>query len=296
MQLFNAFAKIVRAKVKPSPPANSQPNKQYAIEVLVSTMNEASFQKLVKKMNISTKTVIVNQISEPNILPIDIKEKKLITNSYHGKGLSKSRNQAISLATSDICVIADDDMYYERDYESTIQAAYKEYPDADIIAFHVADENLSQRKDLLKSGRVDWLHSMKLSSVQLTFKKTSLTKIGISFNEQFGAGTELFMGEENIFLSDCIKKGLKVYYVPVNIATLKISESTWFTGYDSQYFKVKGRVYYQLSRILSPLLILQFAYRKRFLYSKRLSATQAVRYMFIGAFSRRYTQRTGENK
>ena len=41
------------------------------------------------------------------------------------------------------------------------------------------------------------------------------------------------------FVSDCIKKGLKVYASEEEIVVDQIN-STWFTGYDDQYFKDKG--------------------------------------------------------
>ena len=80
----------------------------------------------------------------------------------------------------------------------------------------------------------------------------------------FGSGNKYYMGEENIFLYDCLKKKLNIYYMPVKIGTLKvINESRWFKGYNSNFFKVKGTVFYRMTNHLYILLILQFAIRKR---------------------------------
>lgn len=40
-------------------------------------------------------------------------------------------------SNADICIIADDDLKYESDYEEKIKNGYKKYKDAGIIAFYV---------------------------------------------------------------------------------------------------------------------------------------------------------------
>ena len=104
------------------------------------------------------------------------------------------------------------------------------------------------------------------------------------FDEKFGSGSQYFMGEENIFMYDCFRNKLKMYYIPIKIGTLKvINESNWFKGYNEEYFKVKGAVYFRMSRTLYPLLILQFAIRKIKIYNKDIKFTEALKNMIIGA-------------
>jgi hypothetical protein len=92
------------------------------------------------------------------------------------------------------------------------------------------------------------------------------------------------MGEENIFLFDCYKKGLKIYYIPIKIATLQAdSLSTWFTGYDKKFFYVKGMVFFRMSYYLWPILVAQFAIRKYKLYKKEMNIFAAIKYMYIGS-------------
>ena len=253
------------------------------IQVLVSTMNQTNINGLVKDMHVYN-CVVINQITEKIKTPRnhDSKGRKYL--SFKEKGLSKSRNRAIKYSNADICVIADDDMYYEHDYEKIIKDAYLRIKDADIIAFYIDDENTKTKKKMQKAGRVKLLKTMKLSSVQLTFRRNSIINKNIEFNEGFGSGTKKYMGEENIFLTDCLKKNLRVYYVPTCIATLNSgSVSTWFNGYNNKYLRVKGAVFYRMSSYLFPLLILQFAIRKRELFNKKISTLRLVNLMFEGA-------------
>lgn len=253
------------------------------ITTLISTMNKIRPEELIKEMNIKEKYVIINQITDENI---DVSPEFQNANgkiiSYKGKGLSKSRNQAIDKANTEICVIADDDMYYVEDYCDIIKKAYSKYNNADIIAFVVEHEDKKNEKRIMKEGKVGFLKSMKISSVQLTINRNNLKNKKIRFDENFGAGSKYYMGEENIFLFDCIKKGLKIYYIPAKIASLGKSESTWFKGYTREYYNNFGAVYYRMTRIFYPFLILQYVIRKRKDYGKDLKPIQVLKYMFEG--------------
>jgi glycosyltransferase involved in cell wall biosynthesis len=246
------------------------------IVTAIATMNLSDHSSLLRAMNVRGRSITINQItdSEGKILTSKDREQHTLL-SYRERGLSRSRNHALEAARSDIVVIADDDMHYESDYELTIAKAYDEFPQADVIIFHVdSDEPLSY-KPPLKEGRVGFLRSMKIRSVQLTFRRKSLLSHGIRFDEEFGAGTHNYMGEENILLADCIAAGLKVYSVPVRIATLLESESTWFTGYTKRYFEIKGKVFYRMSPLLSFWMILQFIVRKTRLYKNDIKPNAA---------------------
>lgn len=88
---------------------------------------------------------------------------------------------------------------------------------------------------------------MKLSSVEVAFRLDSIKKNGICFNEYFGAGSRFYMGEENIFLFDCLKRGLKILYVPIKVADLHIQNSSWFNGFDKTYFINRGASFTAMS-------------------------------------------------
>jgi len=256
------------------------------LQVLVATMNQVSARALIKSMELDKDAIIINQLTASDSVLEKIEKDKQFY-SYKEKGLSRSRNRAISLSRADICAIADDDMYYEDDYEQTILNGYKKYQDADIIAFIVDYDDKNIIKNPIKEGRVNLIYSMRLSSVQITFKRKSIIDNSIKFNNNFGAGTYNYMGEENIFLADCLKSGLKIYYVPEKIANLRISTSSWFNGYDERYFKVKGSIFYRMSRLLCPIFIIQFAIRKRHIFSDSVNLFNAVKYMFQGIVSER---------
>ncbi len=255
------------------------------VEVLISTMNlenSTMYNRLLKDMNIKGKSVVINQCPS-----IDTKLKNISKGNnkifnFHEKGLSKSRNKAIKYSTADISLIADDDLQYVSNYEQIVEDAYKKFPDADIIAFYVSSDNINNIKPRLKEGKVNMLRSFKIQSVQLSLKISSIKKRNIKFDEEFGAGSKLFMGEENIFLIDCLKSKLKIYSYPVEIAKLTNRKSTWFKGYDNEYFQIKGAFFCRINRYLWFLLCIQFIIRKRNEYTNSISPLNALKNMIIG--------------
>lgn len=253
------------------------------IQVLVAAMNLEKPQELFDKLNIKNSAIIINQVTKEGValLNEELSDKKVY--SYNEKGLSKSRNKAIEKSDADICVVADDDMEYVENFEQIIEEAYAKHPDADIIAFYVESApNSERKKSKLKEGKVGYLLSLKVQSVQMTFKRNKIVQSNLRFDENFGAGTDNYMGEENIFLYDCLKKGLKIYSVPIKIASLKDGESTWFKGFNEKYLQVKGAMFYRMSKLFCDFFILQFAVRRYKLFKGNVTFTDVLKNMFIG--------------
>ena len=99
----------------------------------------------IKLINCDNSTY-VSDVSAQNFQTVDIAG---IVISVNEKGLSRSRNKAILNSNADICVIADDDMYYSNQYELNVSKGYKKYPDADIIAYYVDSDDKRHIKEKL---------------------------------------------------------------------------------------------------------------------------------------------------
>ena len=90
----------------------------------------------------------------------------------------------------------------------------------------------------------------------------SIRRNAIYFNQCFGGGTEHSHGEDNLFLTECLKKKLKIYAVPEFVAELKDDrESTWNSGFNKKYLTDQGALYRAISRKWWKLLCLQDAVR-----------------------------------
>lgn len=253
------------------------------LEVLVSTMNQNDFS-LVEKMNIKNKALIINQGKKQCNNQIIKNGNKIRIITYNEKGLSKSRNRAIENMEADIGLFADDDIIYCDDYYEKIVKAHKKYEDADIIAFRVIRGDELRKKNFRhKLHWENYLTCLKISSVEISFKLRSIRKKKLKFNEYFGAGSDEFlMGEENIFLYNALDKGLNILYLPEKIGKLKNNRSSWFKGYNKNYFLSRGASYYAMNNRWYIFLILQFAIRKYNRYKEKLNFIDALKFMLRG--------------
>lgn len=250
------------------------------LEVLVSTMNNNRL--LIEEMNIQSEAVIINQTDsdETSIIKTNYGDIRWI--DVNDKGLSKSRNLAIKNAEADIILLADDDLEYIDGYPKIVKEAFRDNPDFDAICFQVIGKNEKFKDYKNKSKKINYLRSMKISSVEIAFRRKSLIDNNISFNEHFGSGSTYYMGEENILLFESLRKGLRIKYIPKQISYLYIGKSTWFEGYTEEYFIATGAKFTEMSKHFSYLLILQFAVRKYSMYKSSSSFFNALKNMLRG--------------
>jgi hypothetical protein len=74
------------------------------IEVLVSTMHRSDTD-LIKKMNLQTDAIIINQTDKVDYEEISHNNKKVRFFSFNERGVGLSRNSALMRSVGDICVL-----------------------------------------------------------------------------------------------------------------------------------------------------------------------------------------------
>lgn len=249
------------------------------LEVLMSCMHQSD-DTLVQKSGITGDTVVINQCDR------DAEESYLTPHgtariySTTQRGLTKSRNMAIRLATADICLLCDDDEVFVPDYESRILDAYRKLPDADIIIFKMVNRSPSFPDQVM---RLKFPKTMKVSSWQISFRRDRLNAAGVKFDELLGAGTGNGAEEELKFLLDCQKTDLNIYYVPSEIASVAQTDSTWFAGFNETFFENRGATTrYILGFWVASAYAVYYVARKRGLYRYQISSWQALKAIFRG--------------
>lgn len=265
-------------------------------EVLLSAMYLED-EKYIDTLNIHSDCVVINQCDREGIRRVEhntLKGKVNVTYvETKERGLSKSRNEAIRNATGSLCILCDNDVEYVDDYDLIIRDAFDEHKDADVIVFFI---KRPERDRPVFSGakRMGYLSVLKIFSPEISFRRDSVKDI--AFNEMFGAGARFFMGEENLFLYECLKRHKKIVYVPKMIARVRDEESTWFKGYDRDFFISRGANFAAMSDLFSWVLILQYALRKRKLYSQNMKMSEAISDMLEGRKEYRQVKRTSSNE
>lgn len=230
------------------------------VQVLVATMNQKD-HSLLDRMNIQTDAIVGNQCDYNSVEEFDYNGNNIVFLNFAERGVGLNRNNALMRASGDICLFADDDMKYVDGYEKLIVDAFEENPKVDVICFNLIEEN-SKRKQITKKNKVWWLNYLTYGTARIAVKLSAVKSNGIYFNQCFGGGTEHCHGEDNLFLTACLSRGLKILALPLQIAELKDERgSTWNNGYDSKYLSDQGILYRTITRRWWKLLCLQDAVR-----------------------------------
>ena len=258
------------------------------LEVLLSCMNFHD-KGLLDRHNFQSDVLIINQTNRTAYEEFSFSDKygavhqaRMI--SIQQKGLSQSRNLAIDYAQGDILLIADDDERFVDSYPSFILSSFKQNPKSDVILFDVKS-NRSRGSLSNKAIKIGYIGAMKACSQQIAFRRSSIKEHGLRFDVTMGAGTNNGGGEENKFLFDCLKHKLSVAYTPKLIAHVDHSSSTWFNGYDKEYFINRG---YSSRKLLGVLLgclyILEWSILKYPRYKKNMTFSRSVLFQMKGLF------------
>lgn len=236
------------------------------IQVLVATMNQNDHQ-LLKKMNINTDAIIGNQCNYNSIEKLDYKGNNILYLNFNEKGVGLNRNNCLMRATGDICLFADDDMIYVDDYSKIVENAFLNNPKADVIIFNLIEKK-SNRYIIKKKHNINYFNYLRYGTARIAIKLNSIKNNAIYFNQCFGGGTEHCHGEDNLFLTACLKNKLKIIAVPIYIAELtEERKSTWNNLDIIKYLKDQGILYKTISRNFYILLCLQDSIRRRKYYN-----------------------------
>lgn len=228
------------------------------LQLLVATMNLTDIIGLCDEMHIASDALIINQADSVKYEYVFYHGYKIECYTFAERGLSRSRNNALLRCTGDILCIADDDMVYTDTYREDIINAFQKHPEADALVFNVTALNDERSgKPIEKYARVGKRESREYGSVHIAIKKRALIGKNVYFNTLFGSGAMYSCGEDTLFLKELIEKGLKLYKSPIRIASVDMSDSTWFKGYNEKYFKDKGALieaaYPRISGLLAIL-------------------------------------------
>lgn len=253
-----------------------------SFQVLLSTMNRKDIS-ILTRMHVTSNAIVINQNNFVDYKHIKQHGKKILFITVPESGVGLSRNMSLSRANADICLLADDDVVYNNQYEQKILDAFKDHPEADVLIFNLTSTNpLRPTATVKKATRIRRYNSLRYGTFQLAFRLEKIRVANIHFSLLFGGGARYSSGEDSIFIYDCLRKGLKIYALPVEIGIVNHEESTWFRGYNDKYFKDKGALYGALSPRFAYLLVIQYILRKYKTFNTEKSMLQILSLMSKG--------------
>lgn len=238
------------------------------LEVILSVVN--LYKKDLEKMNITSRCIVINQCDKKK----EENYKNFKIYSYNEKGVSVSRNRGIDNSKEDILLFCDNDVVYNKDYEKLVLEEFNNNKDADAIVFNVI--NLGRKKRIIKKRKkLHIYNSLNYATYNIAVRRKSILEKNIRFNILFGPGAIYKNGSDTMFIVDILKNKLNMYSSPYVLGEIKEKPSTWFNGYDEEYFYNKGILFTAISSRFRHLLMLQHIIRHKYML---------VNYSFIDAY------------
>ena len=236
-------------------------NKNISLEILISTKDRDNLDFLnnifVNNNAHSNPILIINQTQNLNFSCPHSDNINLI--NVNQIGLSKSRNLAIENAKADICLLADDDIVYENNFESIILNAFNLNPSADIITFKMNDFEGNS----FKSYPIIKKHNKKslsfVNSVVIAFRRNSIISNKVFFDENFGLGSTFQTADEYVFLRNALNLNLNIVFHNEVILSHPVDSSGKDVASDRILF-AKGALFYKYYNILSLLKLIHYLY------------------------------------
>lgn len=184
--------------------------------------------------------------SAPEIPAVLTERSDVTVTMLRGRGLSRNRNNALAHATGDVVVIADDDCRYSPRAIDTIHRTYAQRPETDIVCFAAETYDAKPLRFYpdapMGYAEACW-HGYSPASVEMTFRRTSIVDKALTFNERFGLGSRFPAGEEDVFIADALRSGLRVDFVPSVIVTTDGATTGQRFLHDARLQEAKGAVF-----------------------------------------------------
>lgn len=214
------------------------------IEILIATMNRENLDFLDSMFPFplpdNVNLLIVNQSKKPSIESPTPKIRLIHSTE---KGLSKSRNLALTHARGKICVFTDDDVVFLEAFDDKIKRAFTEFPDSSLIRFQYESQpGLPAKKYPIRpQAHLSKMNLLNLSSVEMVINLEKINEKGIRFNEHFGLGSGVFeMGEEQVFAAEIRKTGGQLSYFSEPLLLHPQESSTEKIADDRRYYIYGG--------------------------------------------------------
>jgi len=259
------------------------------IDILICTYNEGitSCVDVINPFHKNIRYIISHQVTDSRYKTIPsclLQREDVLVSQINSRGISNNRNHALSLAKGDLCIIADDDVRYEIEEIERLISLYRENTSIDLIIGKIRTyEGEPDYKQYPQNPlKISKTHIGKVSSIEISFRLKSIRKHFLKFDNRFGIGGSLFQkGEESIFLSDCIDRGLKLFYFPVYLVKHPKISSTSHTIYASNEASYFGALAYRIFSNLAYFLLPVFMIKHHARYCQNISNRKYVK-AFLG--------------
>lgn len=205
------------------------------IGYLVTTCNKNKDEiiVLVKRLNVKGCVYVGNQLANNDDVCI-YKENNLAITIFNmqSKGVSLNRNYLLNKCDCDIVTFLDDDVAYLDSSQEKVEEELKKMKYNESFRFNCVSENKKRKiKQVHKNNKLSLLDVSSFGVWGEFFYKGFLMENNILFNENIGPGCYVNHGEDTVFNSLFLKKGIMKQK---NLVAFSIEQmtSTWLKDRD----------------------------------------------------------------
>ena len=192
------------------------------LNILISTYNDRIYQvrDVLLEPRPDVTYIISHQYTDDayKTIPTELLRNDIAVFQLFGKGVTKSRNNVINLSNAPVSLFSDDDVKYTNEYLDTIIHRFKSDASIDVALFKIkTPEGCPEYKQYpsLPTHLTNKKLPFSVGTIEIAFRTESVKKKNVLFDERFGAGQPLLIGgDESIFITDCIKHNLNVWFFP----------------------------------------------------------------------------------
>jgi hypothetical protein len=180
--------------------------------------------------------------------------------ALQGAGVACSRNAALTVDT-DLLLFADDDLVLLTQSYPALMRAFAEAPQIDVLCGRLLTPEDQPRKNYGHSGPQNRWTISKFGTPEIALRPARIRAAGVQFDEGFGAGAAIPLGDEPIFLADCLRAGLRVDHLPIDLAIHPADSSG--TAFTPGSFPHRKAVLNRAFGPMAPIARAAFAWRHR---------------------------------
>lgn len=193
------------------------------LDILICTINEGIHG--VKDILLPPREGVSYIVSWQNAgysapVPNELSRADVKVSVIEGRGVSRNRNNLIRLATSDICLFADDDVRYQPESLDAVIETYEGDPSLGVVIFKHANATKPNQwypdSPIPLSRRTK--HNLTITGFDISFRRASVQG-KVFFNEHLGLGAPVLQcGEEWAFVIDAMRAGINAWFYPKVVA------------------------------------------------------------------------------
>jgi len=168
-------------------------------------------------------------------------------------GVAVSRNAAIREATGEVLVFGEEDVTWLPEGIAEVIETFDDNPRLAVFLGRAQDETgaLRKRYPAIREVATVW-NSGRVGTIELAVRTDAIRGAGVSFDENFGAGTDNFLGDEYIFVADANNARLKCEYFPITFSQHPKDSSGTRFGTDADA-RARSRVFDRVFGWFAPV-------------------------------------------